>query len=143
MVYRGSHYGFKHGCFFIDSFTKMKEKFFYSKTFILGLLIVFVLLFVAAGREAYRSYRINQEIKDLQEKIEELNKGNLELAEMEKYLQSDEFLEKEARLKLNVVREGEKLVIIKQPEGETVSEEKQQTEEKEISNIQKWWRYFF
>jgi cell division protein FtsB len=121
----------------------MKENFFSSKTFILGLLIVFILLFVAAGREAYRSYGIGQEIKDLQGKIEELNKSNLELAEMEKYLQSDEFLEKEARLKLNVVREGEKLVIIKQPEGEIVTEEKQIAEERETSNIQKWWRYFF
>lgn len=143
MVYRGNHYGFKYDCLFVNSFIEMKENFFQSKIFIFGLLIVFVLLFIAAGREAYRNYKIGQDIKNLEEKIEELNKSNLELAEMEKYLQSDEFLEKEARLKLNVVKEGEKLVIIKQPEGEIMNEEKQQIEEKEISNIQKWWRYFF
>lgn len=121
----------------------MKENFFYSKSFIFGLLIVFILLFVAAGRGAYRSYKINQEVKSLRGKIEELNKSNLELTEMEKYLQSDEFLEKEARLKLNVVREGEKLVIIKQPEGVVAVEEKQPIERKEIPNIQKWWKFFF
>jgi len=143
LVYRSNHHGFKHDCLFDNSLNKMKENFFYSKSFIFGLLIVFILLFVAAGREAYRSYKINQEVRSLREKLEELNKNNSELAEMEKYLQSDEFLEKEARLKLNVVREGEKLVIIKQPEGAVVVEEKQIAEEKETPNIQKWWKFFF
>jgi len=121
----------------------MAENFFHSKIFIFGLLIIFILVVVAAGREGYRNYKINQEIKNLQRRIEELSKTNTELSEMEKYLRSDEFLEKEARLKLNLIREGEKLVIIKKSEEESVPEEQKTEEIKNISNIQKWWKYFF
>ena len=121
----------------------MAENFFHSKPFIFGLLIIFILVIIAAGREGYRNYKINQEIKNLQKKIDELNKTNTELSEMEKYLQSDEFLEKEARLKLNLIREGEKLVIIKRSEEPKLEEAKPEDRNKKIPNILKWWEYFF
>ena len=121
----------------------MSENFFHSKPFIFGLLIIFALVVIAAGREGYRNYKIGQEIKNLQDKIEALQKSNEELAEMEKYLQSDEFLEKEARLKLNLIREGENLVIIKRSEKEPELEEPPEEKNEKISNIQKWWEYFF
>jgi len=122
----------------------MKDNFFHSKPFIFGLLIVFVFLLIVSGREAYRNYKINQEIKSLQRKIDELRKSSEELSELEKYLQSDEFLEKEARLKLNLIKDGEKLVIIKRSEEETSSgEQKPEVEIKNIPNILKWWEYFF
>ena len=121
----------------------MAENFFHSKPFIFGLLIIFILVIIAAGREGYRNYKINQEIRNLRDKIEVLQKSNEELAEMEKYLQSDEFLEKEARLKLNLIRDGEKLVIIKRSEEPRLGEVKSEEENEEIPNIQKWWQYFF
>ena len=121
----------------------MVENFFHSKAFIFGLLIIFILIVIAAGREGYRNYKINQEIKNLQKKIEELSKANTELSEMEKYLQSDEFLEKEARLKLNLIREGEKLIIIKKSEEPRLEEVKSEEVNKKIPNIRKWWEYFF
>jgi len=106
-------------------------------------MIFLVLIIIASGRESYRNYRVNQEIKNLQRKIEELQKINTELSELEKYLQSDEFLEKEARLKLNLIRDGEKLVIIKRAEEELSSDEVKPEENKNIPNILKWWEYFF
>ena len=121
----------------------MSENFFHSKPFIFGLLVIFILVIIAAGREGYRNYKINQEIRNLQDKIEALQKSKEELAEMEKYLQSDEFLEKEARLKLNLIREGEKLVIIKRSEESKSEEAKSEEKNERISNIQKWWEYFF
>jgi len=122
----------------------MRESFWHSKYFI-GILVIFlVLVTIASGREAYRNYKVNQEIKNLEKKIEELQKSNAELGELEKYLQSDEFLEKEARLKLNLIKDGEKLVIIKRPEGESIIEEQKPEEQnKNIPNILKWWEYFF
>jgi len=123
----------------------MSGNFFHSKAFIFGLLIIFILVVIAAGREGYRNYKIGQEIKALQKKIDDLSKTNADLSEMEKYLQSDEFLEKEARLKLNLIREGENLVIIKRSERTSVGPEESilQEENKEIPNIRKWQEYFF
>ncbi|MFZ5559219.1 MAG: FtsB family cell division protein [Patescibacteria group bacterium] len=121
----------------------MKENFWHSKIFIFGLLIILILLVIASGREAYRNYKINQEIRGLQKKIDELKESNKELTELEKYLQSPEFLEKEARLKLNLIKDGEKLVIIKRSEEESNLKESKPEENKNIPNILKWWEYFF
>jgi len=113
----------------------------YSKYFIAFLIIIFILVLIALGRESYRYFKVNQEIKNLEKRISELESNNEELIKMEKYFQSEEFLEKEARLKLNLTKPGEKLIIVKGVEEEI--EETQQEEQKKISNIEKWWEYFF
>jgi len=121
----------------------MSNKLLYSKSFIVFLVIILILVAIALGRESYRNFRINQNIKNLEKKIEELRISNEELAEMERYFQSEEFLEKEARLKLNLTKPGEKLIIIKQIKQDLEEIEQKQGIAKEISNIQKWWEYFF
>ena len=121
----------------------MKENFWHSKYFIGFLLIFLILVLIASGRESYFRYKINQEIRSLERKIEDLQKSNAELSELENYLQSNEFLEKEARLKLNLIKDGEKLVIIKKSDEEPVLEEQETEENKNIPNILKWWEYFF
>jgi len=113
----------------------------YSKYFIAFLIIIFILVLIALGKESYRYFKVNQEIKNLEKRISELESNNEELIKMEKYFQSEEFLEKEARLKLNLTKPGEKLIIVKGAEEEI--EEIQQEEQKKISNIEKWWKYFF
>lgn len=121
----------------------MKKKLLYSKSFIVFLVIIFVLVIIALGRESYQYFRINQEIEDLEKKIEELEASKEEFARMEQYFQSEEFLEKEARLRLNLTRPGEKLIIIKQIEEDLEEIEQKRVIAKEISNIQKWFEYFF
>lgn len=119
-------------------------KLLHSKAFIFFLGIVFILSLVALGRESYRYFRVSQEIKNLEKRIEELEANNEELTKMEEYFQSEEFLEREARLKLGLTKPGEKLIIIKQLEEELEEEiEKEGAIAKEISNIQRWWEYFF
>ena len=121
----------------------MPEKFLYSKYSLFALSVIFFLLIIALGRESYFNYQTNQEIKELQKKIENLQKDNVELTETEKYFQSEEFLEKEARLKLNLIREGEKLIIVKEEEKNSVEEQSEEEKSESVSNFRNWWRYFF
>jgi len=121
----------------------MPENFLYSKYSPFIAVVIFLLVVTALGRESYINYQTNREIKELQEKIEELKKNNLELAEMEKYFQSEEFLEKEARLKLNLIRDGEKLIIVKEEENNLTEGQDEAKKMENISNFRKWWRYFF
>lgn len=114
-----------------------------SKYFIGFLIIILILIIIALGREGYRYFGINQEIKNLEQKIEKLKQENEELEGMEKYFESKEFLEKQARLKLNLAKPGEGVIIIKTPEDLKQETEQKQVIAKEISNIQKWWDYFF
>lgn len=115
----------------------------YSKYSLFALMVIFLLLIIALGRESYLNYQTDQEIKELREKIEELEKSNTDLAEMEKYFQSEEFLEKEARLKLNLIRDGEKLIIVKEEKQDLVEEQSAEEKSENVSNFRNWWRYFF
>jgi len=117
-------------------------KFTHSKTFISLLLAIFVLALIAFGREGYRNFEISREIKSLEKKIKELKLGNEELSKIEEFFHSREFLEKEARLKLNLIKPGEKVIIVKEQEPAEKPEQKEDIA-KEISNIQRWWEYFF
>lgn len=117
-------------------------KLLYSKSFIVFLIIVLILVIIVLGKESYQYFRISQEIKSLEKSIEELEKENEELARMEKYFNSEDFLEKQARLKLNLAKPGERVIIIKTPEDLEQEVEQEQTIAKEISNIQKWFEYF-
>ena len=121
----------------------MPEKFLYSKYSVFALSIIFLLLIVALGRESYFNYKTDQEIKTLQKEIERLQKENVEFSQLEKYFQSEEFLEKEARLKLNLIKDGERLIVVKEDEENLTKEEDKDEKLKNTSNFRKWWNYFF
>jgi len=129
-----------------------------SKITLFVLLLGFIWLSVQLVNVYYRGYKIDKEIKDLKAKIASDEKSNQQISGMLDYLGSKEFLEKEAREKLNMKREGEEVVIIEPlkdlatatPEIITKTDSQnnttnvqQQEKTKEDSNFVKWWKYFF
>jgi cell division protein FtsB len=63
-------------------------------------------------RETLRSRQIDAEIAALKREAEDLQAKNFEILSLRSSLESGEFLEKEARTKLGLQREGEKVVVI-------------------------------
>ncbi|HUT95972.1 MAG TPA: septum formation initiator family protein [Candidatus Paceibacterota bacterium] len=120
----------------------MKNNFSNSKYFSLILAVILILVVIALGRESYRYFKISQEIRDLEKQIEEFRKNNEELSKMKDYLQSKEFLQDEARGKLNLVKRGEKLIIISN-ESDLQEEIKPEEKENKTPNIKLWLEYFF
>lgn len=111
------------------------------------LLGVFVLFFIGYkySEEAYKQKQINSDIVELEDEIERLNQDNESLEELISYFQTEEFKEKETKDKLNIIKEGEKLVLIKEQEIsiETIKEEKGAEVEVKRPNYYYWWHYFF
>ena len=140
MVYRDTDSDFKHVCLFINTFDKMSRSMLYSFfIFILALLLIGIV--AAFGREGYGNYQLNKEISGLKKEIESLKKNNEELSGLVDYYNSEKSLEGEARLKLNLVKEGEKLVIIS-PKGQADLENRSEDiQENKISNFKKWLEY--
>jgi len=125
-----------------------KKSFFWrmisSKIVIIFLFIFLILLAVATSKTAKKRYKIEREVYNLKREIAELEKQKNEFSQLIEYLNTLSFKENEARLKLGLQKEGEKTVIITSPYSELKSEET--AEDKKtlpISNISKWWKYFW
>lgn len=111
---------------------------------IFGIYLVFVF-----SRDLFYLLKKGERIKEMEEKAEELRIRNEDLKENLEYVQSDEFIEKEARDKLSMARENEVIVvmpekleaIINMPAGKTGKLE--QESEEDLANYQKWLKLFF
>ena len=111
--------------------------------FILIFLII-LLVFYALGSQIYDSLRSGDRLNKETDELIKLQKKNMELKKRLGKVQSIDFIEKEARNKLNLAREGETVVIISQKEIDKVlGAEKKQVEEIKIPNWQGWLRLFW
>lgn len=94
------------------------------------------------AKEAYRYYKVDQEMRNLENKVGNLKQSNEELAKEKEYFTSKQFLEDEARKKLNMVKEGESVIIISDL-NLPVEENKSQEQKPKVSNLKLWLEYFF
>jgi cell division protein FtsB len=116
------------------------------KFFLIVCLASFAIVAYSLFKETYKKRQIQEEVKKLQEQATSLEQGNQKLKGLIDYFRTQNFSEKEAREKLNVKKEGEKVVILRsQEEKEEKTKEDNLTEEKQllIANPLKWWSYFF
>lgn len=103
------------------------------------LAIVLYMVF-SAGRLIYKNYQLNKEEDNLRTEVVALENEVQSLKNQIVYYQSDSYKEKMLRSKLNLQKEGEKVVVITAPpDVQQVAEEKEEA----LSNPQKWLRYFF
>jgi cell division protein FtsB len=116
------------------------------KFFLIVCLASFAIVAYSLFKETYKKRQIQEEVKKLQEQATSLEQGNQKLKGLIDYFRTQNFSEKEAREKLNVKKEGEKVVILRsQEEQEEEAKEENLAEEKQllIANPLKWWSYFF
>lgn len=135
------------------------KKFFLSQVFItiLGLVVIFLISFPLA-KKVSKQYKVNKEIEDLKNEIAEVENKNSDLKKLLTYLDSDQYIEEQAREKLNYKKEGEEVVVIKNNsddnkqikdlslDSENVYNVKginSSAENKKEYNYQKWVKYFF
>lgn len=125
---------------------KFMRRFFVSKIFLLIGIVVLGFLLFTLGKKFLEGREIENEIKTAEEEIARLEAKNSELDELLGYLNTDAFLEQEAREKLNLQKEGESVMVI--PEGVGKEEEKRLTVATgsggtKENNPEKWWNHFF
>jgi len=127
-------------------------KLFQSKIVAFVGIIALFFISMSLGKEVYRKYQIQKEINAMQEEIKKLEGNNADLNKMLEYFKSEAFLETEARKKLNLQKQDEKVVIFTDKvDKKTVERAVENTnnleasvpEKTEYSNAEKWWGYFF
>jgi cell division protein FtsB len=124
-------------------------------------VVILILLSLSFGREFVRNYSIQKDVAELRQTAKQLEARNLEIAEMHTQMQTESFIEKEARLKLGLKKPGERVIVV-QEDGEGQAPEREENtanaagreeatfeqasdrdDKQSISNAKKWWYYFF
>jgi cell division protein FtsB len=132
------------------------KRLFGSKVFLFLISLILITLAVNVGRESYRKYQLTQEINRLKLEIERIEGKNEQLANLMEYFKEESYLEKEARLKLNLKKPGEKVVILSKESASDIDAEVSEggdvlsendmvnnLNNPETANYWKWWEYFF
>lgn len=118
----------------------------------LVLAILLVLLAFPLTRNWRQKRAIDQEIKSLESQAATLEGKNSTLKNVLDYMQSSQFVEEEARTKLNYKKAGESVVVIEGEEGTVTSptspfalpaEPPTVTQSKARLNVTTWLDYFF
>jgi cell division protein FtsB len=119
------------------------------------LLILFVIFSFA--REIIHSRDIAAQIETLQKQSKELEVQHFAIADLKNAVQTESFVEREARLKLGLKKPGESLIILKNEQKQQVTTSSGKSgdpqsaalttdalaAEKPLANSTKWWYYFF
>ena len=121
------------------------KRWFSSKLLLIGGLIFLFFVGLNFTRSWYKNREINQEITGLRQEIKKIEKDNLQLSELIKYLNSTAYLEEKARIDLGLKKEGENTIIIPDLTNDLIPPPELESADDAglISNPQKWWRYFF
>jgi len=126
-------------------------KIFYNKKFLafLGLVII-ILISVPLAKNISKRYEISREIRGLEEEIKEQEFKNNDLKKLINYLESDQFVEEQARLNLGLKKPGEGVAVIIDNQDTLNQASNSLTSNNgggtanlgEINNLQRWWGYF-
>lgn len=103
------------------------------------LLIASLIIIIKNLAVSIKDIRNSSKITtNLQKELEQKRLKNEFLKQQLSYVKTDEFVEKEAREKLGLVKEGESVVIPSQEE-----DKKQPISNPSLPNWKKWWSLFF
>ena len=88
------------------------ETIFASNLFLFFALLALIAITLSVVNASYKRYLLKKELDDLKLNSANLNKENADLSKLIDYYNTKEFLEKEARRKLNFKKEGEEVIIV-------------------------------
>lgn len=115
---------------------------------VLGVVVLFFVV-SAIHKETVKKNQIQAEIEKLKNEAEKTAKENSTLREKIDFLSSREYMETEARDKLNLKSPDEKVVIVKKnvvkemPVSQELDLEIREDGKLAAENYMKWWDYFF
>lgn len=125
-----------------------------TKPLILLLVIGFVCVTgISAVRELYRRNQVKQELDTLEARVAQLEERKVTVSSLLEQLKTQEAIDREARLRLNMQKPGEQVYLLRGNEWEQIAKTAAVNEapslyqetvpEPERSNPARWFRLFF
>ncbi len=124
--------------------TQWFRRFFASRIFFFGVLIMTIGIGVGVARAYYQQYQLRKEIDTLQQEIESLTQKKLESVDMLSYVTSPVFAEEKARVELNMKKPGEHVAVVDTPAERHVTDAvgASSVAGQRSGNPIQWWYYF-
>src|SRR3989338_5352459 len=123
---------------------------FLASSKVLFFVSLFILIFFSVNltKEVINRKDLQQDVDKLEAEINGLESRNKELSDLIGYFKSLDFVEEEARTKLNLRKPGENIIIVPEEAGVIAGTNQDystilEAEVEILSNAQKWWNYFF
>jgi len=118
---------------------------------IMSLKVVLIINLILLGffslnlfREYLKNRQLNKEINKLELIASDLQAKNLDILDMVDYLDTNDFLEQEARLKLGLQKPGETSIVVNISDTEAKKLEGSADKQLDTApNFKKWFIYFF
>jgi len=117
--------------------------------FLIANLAILLVIGISTARESYRAWTIDKEIASLQNQIKGLQNQKTELRKLTKKIKDNQYLEKQARAKLNLQKPSEHVIVLEgvnmASSSWVVNIDKQSPKNNNniaLSNPKKWWLYF-
>ncbi|MGB9706966.1 MAG: FtsB family cell division protein [Microgenomates group bacterium] len=105
-------------------------------------IIIGVALIIKLSGDILRLLKAGDQVRLAEKRVLELERKKEKLSEERQYYQSKEFIEEEARNKLNMAKPGETIVILPPNIGNLVSRPQPELNP-QLPNWKKWWKLFF
>jgi len=103
------------------------------------IVIVSLLLVVSMSKSIYNLWKKKDIVRERRAELENLKAENITLQQQLKEAQSPEFIEKQAREKLGLLKEGETIVLMPNDKTQMTNGETREN----LPIWKKWWRLFF
>lgn len=116
-------------------------KFYNSNVFIIFLSLFLIFSLFKVGKELFKRHAINREINNLNKQLVAVQQEKDKLQDLISYLETDKYVEEQARLQLNLSKPGENRIdMANNPQEKTVEIA---VESEDLPNWKKWFNYFF
>lgn len=118
------------------------ERLLKSRIFFIFLIPILLALLIGIFQQFYHRYQVKKDLNKLNTEIANFNKQKEDLNKLRDYYKNASNLENEARVRLNLKKEGEEVVIIL-PTATSTNENKISGGIENMPNYKQWWHYFF
>ncbi|MBU1160838.1 MAG: septum formation initiator family protein [Patescibacteria group bacterium] len=111
-------------------------------------ILIIILIGFPLVRNINKQSETNQEIESLKKEITEFESNNKTLTNLIAYLESNQFVEEQARLNLGLKKPWESIAVIENKNNIAsssliIDNSNNTIINKKLSNQKKWWDYFF
>jgi cell division protein FtsB len=116
-----------------------------SKTLTVVVVVLVLLVALAIYKDYKRQQDLSDEINKQELAIDKLEQERLQLSEVIEILESADYIEREARLRLGLVKPGEKVISVPESARPAISAASTTAglSQPEKSNPANWFEYFF